>query len=75
MSKFRLTALVTISMSTVVEADSPEAAKEIAEARGLCSLGDPKRHGYSEDTSWVHSGEIDGTLEKVEVEGEEEGDA
>jgi hypothetical protein len=66
--KYRFKAVVTISISTVVEAESEEQAKEIAMDRPMCNLGEPRRHGCTDEDSWVHSGEIDGEPQEIEVE-------
>ncbi len=58
--KFTVSAQVTISIYTEVEASSAKEAEEIALARDMCSLTDPQRHGESADEVWFHSGEIDG---------------
>lgn len=68
MPKYVLTGLVTMSMRTVVEAESEEEAREIAESKDLCSIGSPEAYGQNEDDAWVHSGEIDGTVEIEAVE-------
>ena len=69
MTRYHVAGTVTISCYTVVEADSPDEAREIAEQRGVCSLGDPGQHGDYDDEVWVHSGEMDGQpdVERVEV--------
>ncbi|BES72214.1 hypothetical protein RE428_32320 [Marinobacter nanhaiticus D15-8W] len=69
--KYRAVGSVTISMSTAIEADSEEEALEIANSRGNCTLIDPERMGCSEDDVWVHSGEIDGVVEAIEVNKDE----
>jgi len=58
--KYQINAEVTMSISTIVEADSEEEALQIAKDRPMCTLSEPWRHGCTEDDSWVHSGEIDG---------------
>lgn len=65
--RYRVRALVTISISTVVEdADSPEQAIEIASEREL-----PGIHEYGErQDAWATSGELDG--EPVNLTAEEE---
>lgn len=69
--RFRVTAEVTISVSTVVMAGDEAEAVELAESRRFCSLIDPAQMGDDEDDCWVHSGEIDGMLNEVEAELEE----
>lgn len=66
--KYIVTGQVTISMHTVVEAESEEEAKDIASERGPCSLIAPEQMGCSEDEVWFHSGEIDGIIEPFEVD-------
>ncbi len=68
MKKYRLSAQVTISLSTIVEAESEEQAIEIADGRPMCSLPSHEHSGDSEDEVWVHSGEIDGTACHITVE-------
>lgn len=63
---FHLTATVTISLTTDVEANTREEALAIAEERDLVTLwatyqDDPK-------TEWVTSGELDGPVENVCIE-------
>jgi hypothetical protein len=65
--KFSVFATVTISISTEVEANTPQEAAEIAGERGMiglchqCASGDPEQE-------WVTSGELDGTPENVRAE-------
>jgi uncharacterized OsmC-like protein len=67
--KFHLIATVTISVHTDVEADTLEKAIEIAEERSLCTVGDPGMYGASSEHEWCHSGELDGTVEDIHLEG------
>lgn len=65
MKTYRVTATVTISVSTLVEAYSEREAKDIAYSRPLCSLP----YCSEDDTEvWIHSGELDGTPDKLTVE-------
>jgi len=57
MTKFRLTANVTISVYTEVEAETLEEAKAIAEERYLCSI--TNTGGDTEDEVWMCD-ELDG---------------
>jgi len=57
MEKFRLTANVTISVYTEVEAETIEEAKAIAEERELCSI--TNTGGDTEDDVWMCN-ELDG---------------
>lgn len=67
MPRYRVSALMTISVSTIVDAESPDAA--IAEARnrspvGLChgcATGEPTEQ-------WVTSGELDGEPTDITAE-------
>lgn len=65
--RYRIKALLTISVSTDVEADSIEEAREIAADRPIidlchqCSVGDA-------DEQWVTSGELDGSPQISEDE-------
>lgn len=63
--KFIVSGVVTISMYTEVEADSKEDAIDIAESRDVCSLIAPEQMGDTDDSVWVHSGEIDGIIEQI----------
>lgn len=65
--EYRVVGLVTISMSTVVEADSKDEALEIASGRDNCQLLGAERMGESENEVWVHSGEIDGCVEDIGI--------
>lgn len=58
MEKFRLTASVTISVYTEVEAETLEEAKAIAEGRELCSITNTS--GDTADVAWMCD-ELDGT--------------
>jgi hypothetical protein len=70
MPKYTVTADVTISVSTVVEAHSPAKAKQLAAERSLidlcsqCSSGDPS-------SEWVTSGALDGEPRRLHAEIEE----
>lgn len=68
MKKFTVSALVTISLHTVVEADNEEEAIKIAEDRQLCSLMDCDRMGESVEEVWFHSGELDGIPHEIKVD-------
>ena len=57
MKKFKLTALVTVSVYTTVEANSIEEAKEIAQDRGFMSIS--SNGGDTENDSWICE-ELDG---------------
>lgn len=68
--KYRVSALVTISVWTDVEADSEEEAKEIAEERplqGLCHQCSSARFGEGE-REWRTSGELDGVPKELTAE-------
>lgn len=72
MPKYQVDGTTTISIYTIVEADSEEEAIETAMQRSFCSIGDPESYGDKSDRVWFHSGELDGdlngrpTAEKVE---------
>lgn len=68
MAKHRVIGLVTMSMSTLVEADSKEEAIEIARERDVCDLLSPERMGQTDEEYWVHSGEIDGEVHEFQVQ-------
>jgi hypothetical protein len=63
---------VTISITTLVEADSPEEAKEIAADRQMQMVDDVGRHGQTPEEVWCHSGELDGEAQINRVEEYEE---
>ena len=69
MNKYTFEALITISVSTEVEADTEAEAREIAEVRDVQSLC---HYCSSKPASceWVTSGELDGTPEMIRLEGE-----
>lgn len=64
MTKFRLTANVTISVYTEVEADTLEEAKAIAEERLICSITNTS--GDTEDEVWMCCDELDGVPMDIE---------
>jgi hypothetical protein len=70
MKRYRLSAQVTISVSTVVDAESPEAAIEEAENRSMVSLCH-QCAGGEEEVEWITSGELDGEPQRVEATEEE----
>lgn len=63
MSIYKLTAKVTISIFTEVEADSVEDAIEIAKERETMDI--PRDSFYTEDKYWI-ADEIDGTPYEIE---------
>lgn len=69
MKTFRVTAEVTISISTVVEARSEEHAKELASERPMMSLCHQCASG-ADDVEWITSGELDGDAKNLRVEEE-----
>lgn len=69
MKTFRVTAEVTISMSTLVEAVSAAAARKEALNRGMVSLCHQCATGNDRE-EWITSGELDG--EPVELRASEE---
>ena len=62
--------VVTISMFTRVEANSPEEAKRIAEERAPISLCHQCGGSREQDESWCTSGELDGEviIDRAKVE-------
>lgn len=65
MAKFRLSASVTVSAVTVVEAETLEQAKHIASGRMVVfSTG---HDGYDEEGEWIIS-EADGSPENIQAE-------
>lgn len=71
MPKFTLSAQVTISIHTVVEANSEEEAIQIAEDRPLCTLMDCGRMGEHVEEVWFHSGELDGVPQDISIDKED----
>lgn len=67
MARYRCVAHVTISVSTLVDADSEEQALEIAAERELQGLP-ANDSGYPEDEYWCHGGELDGSPENIHIE-------
>lgn len=67
MKRYTVTAIVGISVSTVVEAESEEEALEIAEGRPMQHL--PANDSANHETEWCHSGELDGRPVELMVEG------
>lgn len=64
MKKYRLSAEVTISLSTIVAASTEQEALDIARGRELAQITD-----YGEQSRvWVTSGELDGTPMDITVE-------
>lgn len=68
--KYRIFANMTISVSTIVEAENKEAAFDIAEARGVQSL--PACAKGNINKTWCHSGELDGEPDHDTFKVEEE---
>lgn len=67
MRKFTVGAMVTISLYTEVEADSPEQARELAENQQMPSLCHQCAGGEPEE-QWCTSGEFDGVPDICSVE-------
>ena len=72
MPKFRVVGLVTISMSTLVEAATEAEAIEIANDRTIMSLCHQCASGEDDDQEWVTSGELDGTPHDLVAEDQDE---
>lgn len=68
MKTYKVSAVVTISIQTEVEAESEKEALEVADGRPMCGLMDPERLGQSINEYWFHSGEIDGAACKLHIE-------
>lgn len=60
MKRYRVTALVTISVSTVVEAKNAKEAIEEAKDRPIMGLCQQCARGETDAEEWVTSGELDG---------------
>lgn len=69
--KYLVSATVTISLHTKVEADSPEEAQRIATLRDLCGISTADSYGESAEEVWHHSGELDGEPCDLRVEKDE----
>lgn len=69
MKRYRLTSTITISVTTVVRARSPKAAKEAGLDTPVMTLCHQCASG-DETTEWVTSGELDGSPEDLSVEEE-----
>jgi len=69
MKRFRVSAEVTISLSTVVMAKDEKEAIELASARGMTSI---VNHSQDEDSEWITSGEIDGDPMNLVAEEDED---
>ncbi len=72
MPKFRVVGLVTISMSTLVEADTEKEAVEEAKQRQIMSLCHQCASGDDDGYEWVTSGELDGEPFDIVVENADE---
>lgn len=68
MPKYRVTALVTISMNTEVEADNPQEACDLAEERATQGLCYQCANGRGIDEEWRTSGELDGSPHDLRAE-------
>lgn len=68
MPKYQVNGTATISMHTVVEADSPEEAKEIAQERAVQGLCHGCANARGADEEWRTNGELDGEPGDLEVE-------
>lgn len=69
--RFRVTATVTISVSTVVSARNAKEAVEAARERPMMSLCHQCAHGESEGEEWVTSGELDGEAKGLRATAED----
>jgi hypothetical protein len=70
MKTYRVKAIITISLSTLVKAKSEKEAVELARSRELQSL--PDDGYYTADEYWCHSGELDGEPQELTAEEEVE---
>lgn len=64
--KYNLTAHVTISVYTEVEADSEEEAIEIAKKRDVCQVNISS--SYTPDEFWIAGEELDGEPTKIRID-------
>lgn len=67
MATYQLKANITISLTTIVEADSKEDALDQALDRSLIHLCHQCAGGHPEE-EWVTSGELDGSPTGIEVD-------
>lgn len=67
--RYRVRGMITVSVSTVVEAASGAEAKELAGERGVMSLCHQCAVG-EETEEWVTSGELDGEPKGLKAEEE-----
>lgn len=65
MARYNVTGAVTISVYTIVEADSPEQARQIAAERGNSSSIVEQGNDNEE---WVTGSELDGVVTVVQVD-------
>lgn len=68
MPKYIVTGSITISVHTVVDADSPEAAKEEAQSRSVQGLCHQCADSRGADEEWRTSVELDGEPTDLNVE-------
>lgn len=68
MKRYIVTAEVTISMHTIVEAESDEEARSIAEGRSNKHLCHQCAGDDNASEEWCTSGELDGSPERLRVE-------
>jgi hypothetical protein len=66
-SRYRVMAECTISVETIVEASSPEKARDLAHERTMMSLCHSCSSGSPEE-EWVTTGELDGEPMNLKVE-------
>lgn len=65
--RYTVSAMVTISIHTEVEAKSKKEAIKIAEGRSMTDIIDGDRTATPSDECWVTSGELDGIPMNIEV--------
>jgi hypothetical protein len=71
LKRYRVTAEITISVSTVVMAKSEKAALDLAQDQPMQSLCHQCANG-EDATEWVTSGELDGVPKNLRAEEEDE---
>lgn len=75
MRKYTVSAEVTISIWTIVEAASPEEAKEMAAERSMPSLCHQCAGSEGADEEWRTSGDLDGEATNLRIDdGEDRGE-
>jgi hypothetical protein len=70
MAKYRVTSCVTISVATVIEAETPEIAMELAEARSVADIC-ASCQDQDAESEWVPDSGMDGEIDGNKISAEE----